>query len=76
MHTDVGSMNPCRKTFRALHGDDGEARCLAKQWLLMGMDISAAALDGRTRHVYDIRRADIPLVPEADLDRDVEGMAA
>ena len=67
----------CKKNIQArrvagaiVEGGLDEARLLCKQWLLLGAAIPAAQPEGRRGHVLGIGRADIPLRPEADLDRE------
>ena len=68
-NSHYGSHLNCKKSFAAGAGGLDEARCLAKAWLLRGLDLSPASPTGRTDHVHSIGRAQlVPLEPEAVLD--------
>ena len=59
---------PCRKTITFANDSPDHCRCLAKQWLLMGVAIRCGHPCGRQKHVLEIRREDIVLRDEAELD--------
>ena len=59
---------PCRKTITFVNDTPDQCRCLAKQWLLMGAKIKCGDPAGRRKHVRDIKREDIVLRDEAELD--------
>ncbi len=68
-HFTSGSDLRCKKNIQAIAGCTlDEARCLAKQWLLMGRAIPPGSVTGRANHVLGIQRRDIALRPEAELD--------
>ncbi len=63
-----GPSDLCKKSFTFAGSTPAETRCLAKSWLLMGLDIGEGD-DARKRHVKQIRRRDIPVLSEEELDR-------
>ncbi len=70
-----GSAAACKKNIKALIGGTlGEARVLCKSWLLMGRDIATHLPDARARHVLHIKRADIPVRDEAEMDAIAAGL--
>ena len=64
----------CKKqlTFAANTSDD--TRCLVKQWLLLGITIPRDAWNGQYRHVRSIKRVDIALRPEDELDAEAAAL--
>jgi hypothetical protein len=58
----------CKKVFTFAGESVVATRCLAKSWLLMGLDIGDAG-DARKAHVLDIRRGMVPRLSEDELDR-------
>ena len=58
----------CRKMITFVNDSPDQCRCLAKQWLLMGAKIKCGDPAGRRKHVRDIKREDIVLRDEAELD--------
>ena len=53
---------------------DGDTLRIAKQWLLMGVPISNGDPMGKYKHLTTIRRADIPLRTDEELERDVAAL--
>ena len=64
-----GPFIDCKKTFNFASNTVAHTRCLAKQWLLMGVGIPRVGPEVRSQHVLKIRRQDVPLIDEADLDQ-------
>ena len=67
-HHNHGDAVRCTKSFLFSTNTEAETRCIAKKWLLMGVEIPKWDPDGRQQHVIDIRRNQIPLVDEDVLD--------
>ncbi|CAK0899303.1 unnamed protein product [Prorocentrum cordatum] len=59
----------CQRAFTFYGNTPEQTRCLAKKWLLMGVGIRSDLKNGKFRHLSEIKRSDIPLIPEAELDR-------
>lgn len=59
----------CKQAFLFVGRSSDETRCIAKQRLLMGASIPHADAQGRKGHLCDIRRGDIPIREESELDR-------
>ena len=59
----------CKRAFRFCGNTPDETRCLAKKWLLMGLPICSGLRNGKFKHLSNIAREDIPIVPEGELDR-------
>lgn len=58
----------CKRAFLFIGLTSDATRCVAKQWLLLGAHIAHSDVQGRKRHLNDIRRSDIPIRDEASLD--------
>ena len=67
-HRNSWEGNPCKRSFRWAGYTEEQTRCQAKQWLLMGVGIRSQLRNGKQKHLSDIKREDIPLLPEAELD--------
>ena len=65
---------PCRKYLAFVDHTPDQCRCLAKEWLLMGVEIKCGDPGGRRKHVLDIRREHIVLRAEAQLDAMAEAL--
>ena len=57
----------CKRSFTFAGMSPDETRQIAKKWLLMGHSIPNDS-DSRRRHLHQIKRRHIPLVPEHVLD--------
>jgi hypothetical protein len=67
-HLDAGHRLECKKSFANSRHSLDELKCLAKQWLLMGLEVPQDSATARTEHVRDIHLEDIELRSEAELD--------
>ncbi|CAK0885912.1 unnamed protein product, partial [Prorocentrum cordatum] len=65
-HLDAGKDLRCKRNITFAGMSVVATRCLAKQWLLMGVGL--AGDDARSQHVKGIPRAEIPIRDEAELD--------
>ena len=64
----------CKRAFTFSSNTFDETRCIAKKWLLMGVDIAASEPDARDQHLRHIARGDIPIVDEAMLDAEAASL--
>ena len=71
-HSNRGRRVRCQKAFRFVYNTPEETLALAKQWLLLGLDIPEDSFSGQMDHVHGIDRSEIELRPAADLDHDAE----
>ena len=58
----------CKKSLTLATDTPDQCRCRVKQWLLMGTRVSSGHLQGRKKHVTDIKRHMIHVLDEAELD--------
>eukprot|EP00811_Abedinium_folium_P022522 NODE_31910_length_387_cov_1.626923.p2 GENE.NODE_31910_length_387_cov_1.626923~~NODE_31910_length_387_cov_1.626923.p2 ORF type:complete len:67 (+),score=5.56 NODE_31910_length_387_cov_1.626923:87-287(+) len=64
----------CRKSF-VLSGLSSDAtRCLAKQWLLLGVAMNRDNLECLTKHLRGIARGTLSVFDEAVLDAEVAAL--
>ena len=64
----------CKRQFLFAGNSDGDTLRIAKQWLLMGVPISNGDPMGKYKHLATIRRADIPLRTDEEMERDVAAL--
>jgi hypothetical protein len=68
-HRNCWQNASCKRQFRFAGNTPDETRCIAKQWLLMGLPIRCDLRNGKHQHMDAVARSAIPILPEAELDR-------
>ena len=67
-HRNSWQAGACKRVFTFSRNTVDETICIAKRLLIMGAGIRSTLRNGKFKHIDEIPRRDIPVLPEAELD--------